>query len=205
VRRPIDGPPQVINARRAAASTTVQVLRAPAASVTAIGSPGTKRRWAGNPTRVRDDQCSVGARVMGLRWLLVVLGAVQTGIGFDDLERPAHALGELATWQLASAVALLTIARRPPAAEGLLPTLACVTLLTVYVSLRDIGAGRTSAAGELPHLWLVAGFATAVGLWMASGCGESHVEVVAERVELDPGQRDVAVQRPVDGAAHHLR
>jgi hypothetical protein len=167
-----------------------------------------------NPTGHGGDQCSVGTKVCWLRWLLVVLGAVQTGIGFDDLERPAHSLGELATWQVASAVALFTIARRPAAADVLLPTLACVTLLTVYVSLRDIGDGRTTAAGELPHLWLVAGFATAVGLWMASGCGESHaacgrgeshVQVVAERVELDPGQRDVAVQRPVDGAAHHFR
>jgi hypothetical protein len=155
--------------------------------------------------------------------MLVVLAAVQTGIGVDDLERPTHSLGELATWQVASAVALLTIARRPASAEVLLPTMACVTLLTVYVSLRDISDGRTTAAGELPHLWLVAGFATAVALWMAAGCGEpqasggrsepqasegrgqSHVQVVAERVELDPGQRDVAVQRPIDGAAHHLR
>jgi uncharacterized membrane protein YedE/YeeE len=140
-----------------------------------------------------------------LRWTLATLAAVQTGIGVDDLRRPAHSLGELATWQLASAVALLTIARRPAAAEVLLPTMACVTLLTVYVSLRDIADGRTSAGGELPHLWLVAGFAVAVGLWMAAGCGESHVEVVAEGVELDPGQRDVPVQRPVDGAAHHFR
>jgi predicted anti-sigma-YlaC factor YlaD len=168
------------------------------------------RQIGWNRRATRGDQCIVGARAAPgrerwLRWLLVVLGAVQTGIGFDDLARPTHSLGELATWQVASAVALLTIARRPSAAEVLLPTLACVTVLTVFVSLRDIADGRTSAGGELPHLWLVAGFATAVGLWLADGCGDSHVQVVAERVELDPGQRDVAVQRPVDGGAHHLR
>ena len=143
--------------------------------------------------------------MLWLRRLLVVLGAVQTGIGFSDLQRPTHALGELATWQVASAVALLSMARRPATAEALLPTMACVTVLTVFVSLRDIADGRTSAAGELPHVWLVAGFAAAVALWLANGCGDSHVQVVAERVELDPGQRDVAVQRPVDRAAHHFR
>ena len=57
--------------------------------------------------------------VVVLRWALVVLGAVQTGIGLDDLERPTHALGELATWQVASAVALLSMARRPATAEGI--------------------------------------------------------------------------------------
>lgn len=114
-----------------------------------------------------------------LRWGLVLLALVGIRYGIEGLRIPSTADRELAAWQIATAVGLLTAACRPVASEALLPTLASAVGLTAAVSVRDIAQGRTSTPQEAPHLWLVIAFAVTVVLWMvADGRAEAGSEPV---------------------------
>jgi predicted anti-sigma-YlaC factor YlaD len=100
-----------------------------------------------------------------LRWLLVVIGAVEIGMAAPELSGRWHAGGELGTWAVASAVGLLSVAHRPSRAGAVLPMLCCAGLMTAYVSLRDIAGGAAMFSSEWPHLLLICGVIVLAVLW----------------------------------------
>jgi predicted anti-sigma-YlaC factor YlaD len=87
-----------------------------------------------------------------------VILAVQTSILGSDHDAPLHVAHETASFELAIAAGFLMAALRPSRARGIGVVVGAAALLLVATALLDIAAGRTSAAGELPHLLVVAGW-----------------------------------------------
>jgi predicted anti-sigma-YlaC factor YlaD len=100
-----------------------------------------------------------------LRWLLVLVAAVEIGMASPEILGRWHTGGELGTWAVASAVGFLSVALKPRRAGAILPMLICATIFTVFVSLRDITDGRTNLSQEWSHLLLVLGALVLTALW----------------------------------------
>lgn len=100
-----------------------------------------------------------------LRWLLVVVAAIEIGMASPEILGRWHTGGELGTWAVASAVGFLSVALKPRRAGAVLPMLVCATVFTVFVSLRDITDGRTNFSQEWSHLLLVVGALVLTAMW----------------------------------------
>jgi predicted anti-sigma-YlaC factor YlaD len=100
-----------------------------------------------------------------LRWVLVVVAALEIGLASPEILGRWHTGGELGTWAIASAVGFLSVALKPRRAGAVLPMLVCATIFTVFVSLRDLTDGRTDPSQEWSHLLLVVGALVLTGLW----------------------------------------
>ncbi len=102
---------------------------------------------------------------MALRWVLVVIAAVEMGLAFPDLLGRWHTGGELSTWGVATAIGFLAAAAAPRRAGAMLPMLTCAAILTAFVSARDIIENSTSVGGEAPHALLLVGVLVLAALW----------------------------------------
>jgi predicted anti-sigma-YlaC factor YlaD len=94
-----------------------------------------------------------------LRWVLVVVGAVEMGMAAPEILGRWHTGGELGTWGAATAVGFLSVALRPSRAVAVLPMLACAGVVTLFISTRDIADGTAFFSQERSHLLLLAGVA----------------------------------------------
>lgn len=101
-----------------------------------------------------------------LRWVLVVVAAIEIGLASPEILGRWHTGGELGTWAVASAVGFLSVAHRPKRAGAVLPMLVCATIFTVFVSVRDLAEGATNLGQEWSHLLLVLGAAVLTCLWV---------------------------------------
>ena len=106
-----------------------------------------------------------------LRWALVVLAALEIGLAAPEFSGRWHAGGELGTWAVASAVGLLSVAMRPARAGGVLPMLACASVITLVVSARDVADGQALISAEWPHLLLLGGVVIITVLWRREVAG----------------------------------
>jgi predicted anti-sigma-YlaC factor YlaD len=103
------------------------------------------------------DRPQPGRPAVVLRWVLVLVAALEMGLAAPELLGPWHAVGELGTWEAASAVGFLSVAARPRWAAQMLPMLSVATLLTVMVIAHDFALGTVAISQEWPHALLVAG------------------------------------------------
>lgn len=110
--------------------------------------------------------------ILVLRWVLVVLAALEIGMAAPEFTGRWHAGGELGTWAVASAVGLLSVAAKPARAGAMLPMLAVASVVTLVVTARDVAAGRALASAELPHLLLVAGVLAIAAIWWRGRQGD---------------------------------
>ncbi|HVQ92149.1 MAG TPA: zf-HC2 domain-containing protein [Mycobacteriales bacterium] len=109
----------------------------------------------------------LGRRVTGgLRVALALVGLAQAAIGWpalalgmDTMQAPMHVAHESGAWNLALAVALLVVARRPRYAPGLLPLLAAFVAVLTVVTLPDVVAGYVPASRLAGHLLFVGALA----------------------------------------------
>ncbi len=100
-----------------------------------------------------------------LRWVLVVIAALEIGMASPEVLGRWHTGGELGTWAVASAVGFLSVALKPKRAGAVLPMLVCASVFTMFVSARDIADGRTFLSQEWSHLLLVLGVCVLAVLW----------------------------------------
>ena len=107
-----------------------------------------------------------GWSTSGLRIALAVVGVAQAAIGWpalalgmDTMQAPMHVAHESGAWNLALAVALLVVARRPRYAPGLLPLLGAFVAVLTVVTLPDVVAGYVPASRLAGHLLLVGALA----------------------------------------------
>jgi hypothetical protein len=101
-----------------------------------------------------------------VRIALAVVATVQAAIGWpalalgmDTMHAPEHVAHESGAWNVALAVALLAVARRPRYATGLLPLLAAFVVVLTVVSLPDVVAGYVPGGRIAAHLLLVGALA----------------------------------------------
>jgi predicted anti-sigma-YlaC factor YlaD len=92
---------------------------------------------------------------IGIQQLIVT---VWTSVLGSDHDSPTHVAHEMASFDLALTVGFIAAALRPSRARGISVVVGAAALLLVTTALIDVAAGRTSAAGELPHLLAVAGW-----------------------------------------------
>lgn len=102
---------------------------------------------------------------MVLRWVLVVIAAVEMGLAAPGFLGRWHTGGELGTWGIAAAIGFLSVAAKPSRAPAVLPMLAAAAGLTMVVSARHIADGAAIFTGELPHLVLLVGVVVLAMLW----------------------------------------
>ncbi|MGQ0632698.1 MAG: zf-HC2 domain-containing protein [Sporichthyaceae bacterium] len=100
-----------------------------------------------------------------LRWLLVVVAALEVGLAAPALLGRWHTGGELSTWGVATAIGFLSVAHRPARAAALLPMLAGASLLTVFLTVRHAAEGSASISGEWSHGLLLIGVVLLTALW----------------------------------------
>lgn len=127
------------------------------------------------------------ALTLALRWVLVVIAAVEMGLASPDLLGRWHTGGELSTWGMATAIGFLAAAAAPRRAGAMLPMLGCAALLTALVSGRDIIEGHAAAGSESPHALLIVGVGLLAWLWQrhrTEFTPEPEAQTVGERHTL---------------------
>lgn len=102
---------------------------------------------------------------LALRWVLVVIAAIEMGLASPDLLGRWHTGGELSTWGVATAIGFLAAAAAPRRAGAMLPMLGCAAALTAFVSGRDILEGNAAVGSEAPHALLIVGVGLLAWLW----------------------------------------
>ncbi|MGQ0624202.1 MAG: zf-HC2 domain-containing protein [Sporichthyaceae bacterium] len=105
------------------------------------------------------------SRSLVLRWLLVVVAALEIGLAAPALLGRWHTGGELSTWGVATAIAFLSVAHRPARAAALMPMLLGASLLTVFVTIRHAAGGSAPITGEWAHGLLLIGVVLLVAIW----------------------------------------
>jgi predicted anti-sigma-YlaC factor YlaD len=76
----------------------------------------------------------------------------------SDHGSPMHVAHEMGSFDMALAMGFLVAAWRPARVAGMGVVVGAAALLLVVTALVDLGAGRTSAMDEAPHLLVVAGW-----------------------------------------------
>jgi predicted anti-sigma-YlaC factor YlaD len=130
-----------------------------------------------------DRRVSFGI-TMALRWVLVVIAAVEMGMAFPDLLGRWHTGGELSTWGVATAIGFLAAAAAPRRAGAMLPMLGCAAALTTFVASRDVIEGHAAAGAEAPHALLLVGVIVLALLWhrdRLENAPEPEARTVGER------------------------
>jgi predicted anti-sigma-YlaC factor YlaD len=132
---------------------SARILAAVAVAERAPASARWRRRLAGWSTG-------------GLRVALAVVAVAQAAIGWpalalgmDTMQAPMHVAHESGAWNLALAVALLVVARRPRYAPGLLPLLGAFVVVLTIVTLPDVVAGYVPVGRLAGHLLFVGALA----------------------------------------------
>jgi predicted anti-sigma-YlaC factor YlaD len=191
-----------------------------AAGVTGSGVTGSGVTGSGAPAPARDvrSQRWRGRLLALVRVALAGVAAVQAAIGWpalalgmDSMQAPMHVAHESGAWNVALAVALLAVARRPRYATGLLPLLAAFVVVLTVVSLPDVVAGYVPIGRIAGHLLLVGalGLVAALahqvrqpetplgGLGAAPGWGSGDRPGEPDRSPTDPHRR------PAFGESHY--
>ncbi|MFA9431641.1 zf-HC2 domain-containing protein [Egicoccus sp. AB-alg2] len=105
-------------------------------------------------------------RVLELRWIVALAGAVQLLIALPlvlGVAGPAAHVGrDLGALELALGIGLLFAAWQPERAAGVLPVAAVVATAAVVTGVLDLAAGRATLLQELPHLTEIVGV---LALW----------------------------------------
>jgi predicted anti-sigma-YlaC factor YlaD len=152
----------------AAAAAAGTIDRPGAGPDRAVGRPG-RPGWPGWPSWPGWPGWLAAAVRTGrvaaiLRAALAVVAVGQAAIGWpalalgaDTMQAPVHVAHESGAWNVAVAVALLAVVRRPRYATGLLPLLAAVVTALAVTTLSDLAAGGVHADRFTQHLFLVAG------------------------------------------------
>ncbi len=99
-----------------------------------------------------------------LRWVLVVIAAVEIGLASPDLLGRWHTGSELGTWSIAVGVGFLSVARKPARAAALVPMLGIAGLLTALVTTRHLLDGAAQLSEEWPHGIVLAGVVVLVAI-----------------------------------------
>jgi predicted anti-sigma-YlaC factor YlaD len=135
-----------------------------AAVLAAVAVPPPAIRFAG-PGQARDRRGAL------LRAGVVLVAAGQAAVGWpalalgeQTLGAPLHVAHESGSWNLALAVALLAIARRPRYASGLVPLLAAFVGVLAIFSVPDIVAGHVPVERLADHGLLVGGLVLVAAL-----------------------------------------
>jgi len=110
---------------------------------------------------------------MILRWVLVVIAAVEAGLATPGLLGRWHTGSELGTWGIAMAIGFLSVALKPARAAALLPMLACAGGLTLFVTTRHLIDGVALLSNEWPHGFLLAGVAVLAVIRHREGAGDT--------------------------------
>jgi predicted anti-sigma-YlaC factor YlaD len=92
-----------------------------------------------------------------LRWVLVVIAAVEIGLASPDLLGRWHTGSELGTWCIAVGVGFLSVAMKPARAAALVPMLGFAGVLTALVTTRHLMDGAAKLSEEWPHGLVLAG------------------------------------------------
>jgi predicted anti-sigma-YlaC factor YlaD len=92
-----------------------------------------------------------------LRWVLVVIAAVEIGVASPDLLGRWHTGSELGTWGIAVGVGFLSVAMKPARAAALVPMLGFAGVLTALVTTRHLMDGAAQISDEWPHGLVLAG------------------------------------------------
>lgn len=137
--------------------------------------------------------------VLVLRWVLVVVAALEIGLAAPEFTHGWHAGGELGTWAVASGVGLLSVAAKTSRAGAVLPMLLCASFITMFVSARDVAAGHALLSAEWPHALLVAGVLVILAIWWRER--GSEVPGPDVRVASDHGSIRDRVRRATRRAA----
>jgi predicted anti-sigma-YlaC factor YlaD len=129
------------------------------------------------PRRHRSTRRSAGwalgrdwpAALLRVGIAVVALGQVAVGwpalaLGSETMGAPLHVAHESGSWNLALAVALLVVARRPRYAPGLMPMLGAFVAVLAVFSVPDIAAGHVPSARIGDHLLLVGGLVLVAAL-----------------------------------------
>jgi predicted anti-sigma-YlaC factor YlaD len=125
-----------------------------------------------------------------LRWVLVVIAAIEAGLATPGLLSRWHTGSELGTWGIAMAIGFLSVALKPSRAGALLPMLACAGGLTLFVTIRHLIDGVAFLSNEWPHAFLLLG----VG-----------VLVLIRRREVAVGDAGPRPEQAVDSAGNRVR
>lgn len=102
----------------------------------------------------------------GLRVALAVVGAVQLALALPGLGlhlTAAHTLHELSAWNLGLGVGFLLVAWQPVRALGLLPVVACVSVILLLTAGLDVETGSAAMHAESKHVVALTGL---VLLWL---------------------------------------
>jgi predicted anti-sigma-YlaC factor YlaD len=137
---------------------SAQILSAqllPAGSTPVGSGPARRRGWL--PPAVRIALAVVATIQAAIGWPALALG-------MDTMHAPEHVAHESGAWNVALAVALLAVARRPRYAAGLLPLLAAFVVVLTVVSLPDVIAGYVPSGRIAAHLLLVGALALVAAL-----------------------------------------
>ena len=110
-----------------------------------------RRRLRGNATLV-------------LRWVLVVIAALEIGLASPELLGRWHAGSELGTWSIAVGVGFLSVALKPARAIALVPMLGMAGLLTAFVTTRHLMDGSARFSEEWPHGVVLVGVVVLVAI-----------------------------------------
>ena len=110
-----------------------------------------RRRSRVNPTLV-------------LRWVLVVIAALEIGLASPDLLGRWHTGSELGTWSIAVGVGFLSVAMKPARAAALVPMLGIAGVLTALVTTRHLMDGAARLSDEWPHGLVLAGVVVLVAI-----------------------------------------
>ncbi|HUR75959.1 MAG TPA: zf-HC2 domain-containing protein [Sporichthya sp.] len=121
---------------------TDQILTAAAAD---------RRRLRVNPTLV-------------LRWVLVLISALEIGLASPELLGRWHTGSELGTWSIAVGVGFLSVAMTPARATALVPMLGFAGVLTALVTTRHLLDGAARLSDEWPHGLVLAGVVVLVAI-----------------------------------------
>ncbi|MBA3742247.1 zf-HC2 domain-containing protein [Sporichthya sp.] len=110
-----------------------------------------RRRLRVNPTLV-------------LRWVLVLIAALEIGLASPDLLGRWHTGSELGTWSIAVGVGFLSVAIMPTRAAALVPMLGFAGILTAIVTTRHLMDGAARLSDEWPHGLVLAGVVVLVAI-----------------------------------------
>jgi len=96
-----------------------------------------------------------GLAATGLVQLVATAPALVLG---SDHDAPVHVAHEMGSFDVALAVGFIVAAWRPAHARGMRPLVGVTALLLAVTAVVDMIAGRTTLAGETPHLFAIVGW-----------------------------------------------
>jgi predicted anti-sigma-YlaC factor YlaD len=145
-------------------STRIMVAADSAGLVGGLAASRAAERDARSARRRGQLMVAVRIALAGVAAVQAAIGWPALALGMDTMQAPMHVAHESGAWNVALAVALLAVARRPRYATGLVPLLAAFVGVLTVVSLPDVVAGAVPAGRIADHLLLVGALALVAAL-----------------------------------------